>query len=143
MPTLHTEPFRLVIFALAGCALALTGCVTDYQPGRATLEDSDQYPQVVIIGNLGGAVRKHKPLVTPSMDDAPMAVTVPLRLMSDKSREIQYRFTFFDAAGRPLGPEMDWRWKVMPARALIHLQGAALDDRAVDWRLELRPYKES
>ncbi|NBC10999.1 MAG: DUF1425 domain-containing protein, partial [Planctomycetes bacterium] len=97
----------------------------------------------VIIGNLGGAVRKHQPAVTPSLDDAPMAVTVPLRLMSDKSREVQYRFTFFDAAGRPLSPEMDWRWKVMPARALIHLQGAALDDRAVDWRLEVRPYKET
>jgi len=143
MPTPHTEPFRPVMAGLIGLCLMLTGCVTDYQPDRATLEDGDQYPQVVIIGNLGGAVRKHQPAVTPTMDDAPMTVTVPLRLMSDKSREIQYRFIFFDAGGRPLPPEMDWRWKVMPARALIHLQGAALDDRAVDWRLEVRPYKES
>ena len=139
----HTLPTRLMMTGLAAFALALSGCVTDYQPGGATLEDGANYPQVVIIGNLGGGVRKHQPQVTPSEDGSPMAVTVPLRLMADKSREVQYRFMFFDAVGRPLGPEMDWRWQVMPARALIYLQGTALDERAVDWRLEVRPYKES
>lgn len=136
-------PPLFALAALIAAAALLAGCVTDYQPGVATAEDGSAYPEVAILGNLGGGVRKHAPIVTPGERGRPMAVSVPLRLMSDRTREVQYRFIFMDQRGKPLPPEMDWTWKVMPARALVYFEAAALDDRATDWRLEVRPYKEN
>ena len=119
----------------SGCSMQPRSASTD------TEANQDLYPQVVVIDPL--KVSKHQPIVTESDGVTPMRVTVPVRLKSNKSQEVQYRFVFLDRKGRPVGPAMDWRWKVMPARALIYMEGEALDTDAVDWRLEIRENLES
>ena len=69
-----------------------------------------------------------------------LKVTVALRdERDDKERRIQYRFFFFDERGIPENNNPDWRYKELPRRAAIYVDGNALDKDAVDWRLELRP----
>jgi hypothetical protein len=56
----------------------------------------------------------------------------------DSGIAIQYRFEFFDELGRPLQPQMQWRYAQLPARNQRFFEGSALDTAAVDWRFEAR-----
>lgn len=112
-------------------------------PGVDLLPAS-QYPKIAAEGKpLSRALRFGAPVVTPSTPSKPMQVTVPIRSLDDeKALNVQYRFEFFDAAGRPLGDDGgrgNWRYVRLDPRIQVFLSDAALDTAAVDWRLTLQP----
>lgn len=117
-----------------------TGCDTVKAPGAATPDpvSAAAYPQVTALEGLGDYVSMDKPIVTQD-GKRPLLVVVPVRLRSDREVNAQYRFRFFDDRGRPVHPEMEWRYQVLPARAQIFLEASAPDLSATQWRLDIRP----
>lgn len=77
-------------------------------------------------------------IVDQPTSDRPLAVTVPVRSLSTERRmNVQYQFTWLDQDGRQLGAG-GWRYIVMEPRSQDRFAGNAMDNRAVDYRLEIR-----
>lgn len=125
---------------LALCVMVCGGCDTVKGPEGATRDplEAKDYPQVVAMERLGRWLSHGEAVVSGGESGQPMSVTVPVRLRSDEEVNAQYRFIFFDAAGGVLRPEMEWRYIVLPGRTEVFLSGTALDDRAAEWRCEVR-----
>jgi uncharacterized protein YcfL len=129
-----------LMLMLAGTALVVTGCAKP--PGRATPDPISQaeYPQIVAAGWFDGKLSYSKPVVDGG-SDYPLEVSVPIRLRASAAHDAQYRFVFFEADGRPVKPQMDWRYVKLPPRRQISLEGSATSTKAKDWRLEVRPFQ--
>lgn len=133
---------RTLFASLLTAVLLLTGCnEVVNEPPYAVKPDgvsAAQYPQIATEGNLGNHLSYAKPIVR---DDGPtpIKVTVPIRLRDNKAVNAQYRFTFLGGDGAPVDPPMDWRFMVLPPRLQVFMEGSALSNEAVDWRLEIRP----
>jgi uncharacterized protein YcfL len=119
--------------------LALPACVSTAPPAAGPDPVSQQMqPQVLAQGALEGKLVTGRSVVVRTEGGA-MSVSVPVRTRLQKDARVQYRFTFFDDRGRPLHPEPDWQYAVLPARTQMILEGASLQSEAADWRLEVRP----
>jgi len=105
--------------------------------GRVDLVTADEYPQISVLDDLSWKLVFDKPIVEQG-NGRPLNVTVPVRVVADSGIAIQYRFEFLDELGRPLQPDMQWRYAQLPGRNQRFLQGSALDTAAVDWRFEAR-----
>lgn len=123
----------------------IAGCQPGKPPAAAKPDPVTpvSYPQIATEGNLGHFLYYAKPIVR--MQEGPAAglmhITVPLRLADDKPVNAQYRFTFLDTDGAPLGTQMDWRFMVLPPRLQVFMEATATESGARDWRLEIRPAK--
>ncbi|MEX0654329.1 MAG: YcfL family protein [Phycisphaeraceae bacterium] len=133
---------RTSLLSIAVLAVAMTavGCNARTEPWGSTPDPvpQGQQPHVVLHDNVQNRVSHGEPIVTPGDDQTPLRVTVPLRLLDNRQYSIQYRFVFLDARGRAVRPEAGWQYKVLPPRAQMEVEAAALNPEAVDWRLELR-----
>ncbi|MCB9846324.1 MAG: DUF1425 domain-containing protein [Phycisphaeraceae bacterium] len=131
-----------VCAAITTSVLALTGCATRDASAPGAMADPVprvNYPNISILDELVPYVVVSEPIVTKGPDQ-PLRVTVPIRAIT-RPRELntQYRFIFFDADGRPIEPQQAWQYERLPSRAQRFFEANALDQRAVDWRLEVRP----
>jgi len=121
--------------------LSLSGCLRNrtMPPGEVLPDPISHraYPQQVALEGLESYVVSGESTVQASQDQ-PLSVEVPLRAVSNKELSVQYRFLFFDKDRRLLKPQMQWRYTTL-TRAQQFVRGSALDTRAVDWRLEVRP----
>lgn len=131
-------------FALltVGLALLAAGCqsVSTDPPGAyADPVTRANYPRVVLLDGLQPWIVVSEPIVTKGID-TPLRVSVPVRAVT-KVQELnaQYRFAFYDADGRPIEPAPSWTYIRLPSKAQRTVEANALDQRAVDWRVELRP----
>lgn len=115
----------------------LAGCDTLPQAKRDPYHD-DQYPQVAAIEGMDQYVVYGTPTVV-RVEGRPISISVPMRSRSDSDLNVQYRFEFFDQNKQVVRPEMEWRYIQIPPRMQVFLQGDALDTKAVDWRLTVRP----
>ncbi len=139
-PRLNPAGFLILIalaLVLGGCAAAdhakaPPGPLRDPLPPQA-------YPEIVPTGGLARWLYFDNPIVTPGTDDRPMQVSVPVRMVYNEPREIQYCFQFFGADGRPLDSRKEWHWKHVEPRIRFFLEGNALQPEAVEWNLEIRP----
>ena len=98
--------------------------------------DMDEYPQVVATENL------HRVIVISDVakgESRPLNLTLAIRNVDDDERSIQYRFFFLDLNNVPEVLDPDWHYLRLPALTGVFIQGNAMDTRAVDWRLEIRP----
>ncbi|HRX85922.1 MAG TPA: DUF1425 domain-containing protein [Phycisphaerae bacterium] len=123
-----------VLAALTFNALACSHNPKAARQDQMAIED---YPQITALEHLDRVL-----VISDVVEDKgpPLKVTVALRdERDDKERRIQYRFFFFDERGVPENNNPDWRYKELPRRAAVYVDGNALDKNAVDWRLELRP----
>ena len=131
-------------FLCAAAALSiltiLVGCDTTKAPlgVKRDPDSSPNNPQIVGLDGLGKHLRYDNAIVRTAPNQA-LSVTVPVRVAADKQVRAQYRFTFLAPDGKPVSPEMDWQYKVLPARGWVYLLGVALDPEATDWRLDIRP----
>ena len=117
---------------------AAIGCQSTAPPGAKTeTVSAAAYPQVVALDGLDKFLAADRPRVRRAESGA-MSVSVPVRILRKRDVKAQYRFTFFDEMDRPLRPEMDWQYKVLPGRAQTFLEGVAMDSAAAEWRLEIR-----
>lgn len=126
---------------MAGGCVLMGGCQTSTLPPAAQRDPvgSENYPRVVILDGLQRWVVVDAPVVTKSERD-PLRVTVPVRAVTRREElNVQYRFAFFDADGRPIEPSPAWRYERLPSKAQRFLEANALDQRAVDWRVDIRP----
>jgi uncharacterized protein YcfL len=121
-------------------ALLIAGCAKP--PGRAKPDpvSEAEYPQISAQGWLDNRVAYGKPTVRYG-EDQPLEVSAPVRLLMSNPRKVQYRFIFLAPDGKRLTPQMDWRYKELPARAQTFLEGSAMSTEAKDWRLEIRPFQ--
>lgn len=127
------------MFALLMTAtFALTGCNRDPWASVPDPLPEGAHPHVVLHDNVQNRVSHGNPIITPSDGTTPMRVTVPLRLLHNREHHIQYRFVFRDERGRTVPPDMGWRFMTLPPRAQTEVEAAALNNEAVDWRLEIR-----
>ena len=139
-----TRPLRPAAgsLLLITLALVLGGCADQIKappgPRRDPLPPG-AYPQIVPLGGLAPWLYFDNPMVTPSSADRPMQVTVPVRLVYDEPRDVQYGFQFFRADGRPLDTNKKWRWMHLEPRTQFFFEGNALETTAADWQLEIRP----
>ena len=128
--------------ALAICLLSvgLTSCEDPIKaPGGARLDPlhPNAYPQIVSLDGLEAYLGWDGPIVS---RDGVLKITAPVRAVTSyEDLNVQYRFVFFDKDGRPFDTEPIWRFKRLPSRTQVFIEGSALDGRAVDWRLEVRP----
>ena len=79
-----------------------------------------------------------QPAIVTDDGQRPMQVEVPVRNMSDRMYLLDYRFLFYDAAGRELTPVMGWTPANFQPKQLLRLTGGALTTDAMNWRLEIK-----
>ncbi|MAE64646.1 MAG: hypothetical protein CMJ18_10305 [Phycisphaeraceae bacterium] len=125
-------------------ALVLAGCapsdpVKAPHAGLVDLLPVSDYPQIAVASSLSEWLVFAPPTVLAASEDGPMHVSVPLRSTYDKQGlSIQYRFRFLDAYGRPTG-HAGFRFAHLAPRMQDFVEANAMDGRAEDWRLEIRP----
>jgi uncharacterized protein YcfL len=128
---------RAGCIVLAGILFHTLACSHNPKPIRQDEMLIENYPKITALEKL------HRVLVVSDVVEEPgppLNVTVAIRDdRDDKERRIQYRFFFLDDRGVPENNNPDWRYQQMPRRAVVYVQGNALDRKAVDWRLEIRP----
>lgn len=95
------------------------------------------YPQITVAEKLDEFVGFGPPNV---IDGPPMTVAVPIRVLVDQGDlNVQYRFLFFDSAGRILNPDRDWKYMQLPPLTRMFMEGTSLGNDAAKWNLEVRP----
>ena len=133
---------RLLTLLSALFAAALfSGCT--YSPGTPDPDPlpGTAYPQVVGLYGLDrGELLLDAPRIAPETESGkPMSVTVPIRTKIRKEIPTQYRFTFLDFNGTPIGEPAEWQYALLQPRARTFLTGNAPDIGARDWVCEIRP----
>lgn len=131
--------------ALLFAMLPLAACDTTKAPGEGRADPilRENYPRIVALQDLDRYLAFSPADVQDAGGTKPLSISVPVRVKSDEDFHVQYRYEFFDKSGRPIRPEMEWRYLKMPARAQVFMEGAALDTHATDWRLVVRPSRMS
>jgi len=134
--------YRSSIVIAAAVAAGLAGCDSVKAPhgGHVDQLPSGQYPHIVMESkDLQKGIVFGQAVVDPSTDSKPMRVTQPARNVANYPINVQYRFEFSDAVGRPLKSNLGWRFMNMPSRQEVFFEGPAMDTTATDWRLVVRP----
>ncbi len=128
------------------CAAALfvailSGCQADRSPGAGM---ADPYPAevndpriTVLAPDLRPWIGFQDIRVDPDADK-PLAIDVPVRNLTERQYLIDYRFLFYDEDGMQISPAMSWRMVALEPKQNVRLHGRALDQDAVDFRLEVR-----
>ena len=120
-------------------SLLLIGCQGKQMPAQPRFEPAEDYPQITAAHVIGKDLSFSEPIVRGAdPQGTPMRVIVPVRPRRGEAVPVQYRFLFFEDDGAPIRPIMDWRYELLPGRSQTHLEGAAMDADATDWRLEIR-----
>ena len=139
MRTIHV----LMMTALMMTAGLVAGCDRKVMaPGAGTADPITQenYPRVVALEGLAEYL-SFGPAVVTGDATHPLSVQVPVRVRSDKEVSIQYQYQFLDEQGRLIDAKSQdqWTFHHLPARAQFFLAGSAVDTKAKDWRLLVRP----
>ncbi|MBX3363605.1 MAG: YcfL family protein [Phycisphaeraceae bacterium] len=135
-----TQRVVMATILAAGCTLS-AGCRRDIAPPGAYGDPypDANYPNVVMLDGLqrfvvvSGSPKVEKP------DGGVMRVVVAIRNTAQQEINAQYKFQFLDSQGRPIGYEPTWRYIRLSSLAQHFVEANAVDSRAVQWRLEVRP----
>lgn len=142
---MNMRPLRaapsFALLAATVCGLVACQKDTSYAPGSAVADPilRENYPKVEALDGLAGYIAVSGVNVVPATSGTPLSVTCGVRALSDTALAVQYRFFFLDATGNPMNVDPDWQYMSLGPRTLLYMQGNALDTRAVDWRLQIRP----
>lgn len=135
----HKRNRRAHVYTILGAFIAacISGCNTNPPAARADPLMSDEYPQITAEDNLEKWIGFSSAVVE---DGPPLHVSVPVRsLTQTETLNIQYRFLFFDDRGRDVSTSQDWRFLTLSPRVREFITATAIDDRAKDWNLRVRP----
>ena len=67
-----------------------------------------------------------------------LRVTVPIRAASSHTLYVDYRVTFFDGNGTPLGPPTGWTAKPLESNVPDQIVFTSTSPKAADFQLDLR-----
>lgn len=139
--TTHTlvriAALSLSVVTLGGLGACQTNTPFGAQPDNVP---HGSYPRIVVEAPLNQfvAVDYNGIVVDQATTERPLAITVPVRSLSPERRmNVQYQFTWLDRDGRQIG-QGGWRYIVMEPRSQDRFTGNAMDNRASDYRLEIR-----
>ena len=137
---MNPKTLRQTGYLLLIAGACLVGCKPTPIPPPAGQTDpfpARNYPQITVAEKLDDFVG----FGPANIDEGPpMTVAVPIRVLVDQGDlSVQYRFLFFDSAGRILNPNRDWRYMELPALTRMFMEGTSLGNDAEDWSLEVRP----
>lgn len=134
--------------ALASITLPLIllgGCnqTPRYQPPPGSLEDPlpvSQYPNINVHRPLTQFILVADPVMTrDSMGTLRIDTPIRANTRPNEDMNIQYKYQFLDELGRVLEPEPAWQYMRLEPTLQYYLSGNAMDSRAADWRLEIKP----
>lgn len=135
---MHLSSRFTLLTVLGLCALLVAGCATNPRPEhdpRVRLLDPRVQRELAVHPATEQFTRDH----TETQEAAPLKVTVPVENTSNRRMlRLQYRFTFLDANGIPMDPQMGWQRLDISAGDRRHIQGAAVSSGADDWELSIR-----
>ena len=114
------------------------GCQGPPHEGKSDYVSPQAYPRVSVEGDLADWLVFGKATIEPSSGNKPMHVIQATRNSGNDHINVQYRFEFFDADGRPLDTSPKWQFVEMSPRTEIFMEGSAMELRATDWRLVVR-----
>ncbi len=130
---------------LVACLLTLPGCAGDdnvvgpKNPARDPVP-SIAYPKITLQGELDyQLVLLGEPVVVGATPTQPMSVRLRLRNATEDDLYVAYRYRFFGPSREPVDVDMPWRPLKLPATLAKDFEGDAMQVRAVDWELEVRP----
>lgn len=133
------------ILTAAVAAAALQGCASPppHRPPPGSVEDPVPlalYPNINVHRPLTPYILVADPIVERDRAGT-LRVDVPIRANTRPHEDlnVQYRFQFLDDRGRPLPPEPEWAYVRLDPTIQAFVSANAMDSRAVDWRLEIRP----
>jgi len=130
---LPVPAFRVVTVLLMGVLVGCGGGPITPKP-----DNTSEYPRVALNdAALRDAVRMNEARVNRTEQDL-LHVVQPVRVAADREMLIEYRFVFFDAAGRVLRPEMSWRYKRLEKKVPDVLSATSTSPEADDYRLLMR-----
>jgi uncharacterized protein YcfL len=135
--------FKMVSSSLVVCALCVvsTGCKTDTAPSAGM---GDPYPAPMNdpqISMLSPELREHivfQPAIITKDGQRAMTVEVPMRNTTYNKYLLEYRYLFYDASGRELGPVMGWKFTPLDPKQVVRLKESAPAVEADNYRLEVR-----
>lgn len=136
-----TRPARTTATLLAPLALVLGACQEPAVPvaPQADVISGQGYPRITIEPALApfAAVDYQSIIIDPPSERRPIGVITPIRSIAHEPFNIQYRYLWIDAAGRPLG-DSGWTFQNMQPGLRTTLSGNSTTLDAADWQLEIR-----
>lgn len=130
-----------VAFLVVVIGLTLPACQTDISPSGGL---GDPYPapindpQIAILSPELRPWLGFHPAIVVDDGERPMHVQIPVRNLTSRDYLIDYRVLFYDANGVQLEPVMGWAMEALRPKQTVRLDGKALDERAVSYRLEVK-----
>ncbi len=127
--------------AAALAALVLAGCRTGVAPSVGL---GDPYPppfndpQISVLSPKLHKWLAFHPARIEMDSDKPMQVEVPVRNLTKRNYQIDYRFLFFDKHDMELRPTMAWRFANLSPKQIVRLRAGALSTEAINYRLEVK-----
>jgi uncharacterized protein YcfL len=128
--------FLVLVVSLLSIMPLLSGCAVN--PPIEARQDPYTRQQIHLTSD---DLRWHTAVDTPQVwrDDAGLLfITVPIRSTSNQQLNIDYRVTFFDRQGRPLGEPTGWLSKVLAANVPDQITVNSTTPLAQDFQIDLR-----
>ncbi|MCC7146232.1 MAG: DUF1425 domain-containing protein [Phycisphaeraceae bacterium] len=128
------------LLAVAIASVLLAACKPGPPPSpQAEVTQRANYPRNIALQGLSPSLLAGEAMIEAPKDNRPLHVTVPIRNVYAYGVNVQYRFEFFDATGKPVArEEPGWRFQHLATDMQAFLDGNAMDMAAVDWRLTIR-----
>ena len=127
---------RKILAVAALSALPLLGCSNVKKPYRASADPYQPSQVQLADSRMSNLLAFGEPAV--SRDEAGLLyVSTPVRAATSRSQLINYRYRFFDDAGRQL-PGGAWQTAKLQSNLFESVQGNSTSPRAFDFRLDLK-----
>jgi len=122
------------------CLMAMLGCKPPKSKSEALLDplSPSAYPQIAALDGVGRSMSFMSPASSPQSDGR-VKIVIPVTSRDSQSREVSYKFEFFDSKGRPRPQQEDWKFMRIPPRTTRHLETLSPDSNTRNWRLVIRP----
>lgn len=140
-----THPTLLALPAALAAATLVAACnqTPHYRPPPGSLEDPlpvSHYPNINVYRPLTQFILVADPVMTRDAAGT-LRIDTPIRANTrpNEDMNIQYKYQFLDAQGRVLEPEPAWQYMRLEPTIQYYLSGNAMDSRAADWRLDIKP----
>lgn len=130
---------------LLGAVMISVGCSGGPSWLGSGLEEQPvRYPQIIVLGNLGGQVSVSSPVMRKQGENQWM-VDVPIRLNSQAKDpiDLEYKFDYFQESGQSMHTSnSDWQPMSLPPGTQRYMQGQAKISQPDHWRLTIRQGSE-
>ncbi len=126
------------LLTLLAALLITAGCQTGVRPPVVGRQDPYQPQQMHFATD---ELRRDTAVQEPVVDrdeNGLLRVTIPIRSAIDKTLYVDYRVSFFDRNGQPLGEHVGWFTKTLEANTPDRITVTSVTPRAADFQVDFR-----